>query len=69
MLVSVYLFRHGYYVHWDRLDRKHGQFIKKLNACLDRRGSKEEGKYDRYRAYLFDFWQAFVEPLASFYEA
>ena len=70
VLVSIYLFRHGYYVNWDQLDGKHRQFMKQLNACLDRRKLRvtDAEKYERYRIYLFNFWQPFVEPLAAFYD-
>ena len=42
----------------------------RLNACLDRRKLRETDaeKYERYRTYLFNFWQPFVESLEAFYD-
>lgn len=66
LVVSIYLYCYELYVNWDEIDQRHGQFMQKLNACHDRRGSRQKGLYEEYVGYLTSFFEKHVEPHADF---
>lgn len=67
LLVSMYLYACGYHVDWTALDEKQNKFLGKLNACHDRRTSKNRAKYHRYQRFLVNFFKRYVTPLDDFY--
>lgn len=67
LLVSLYLYVCGYYVNWTKLDAKKNKFIDKLNACHDRRDSKNRKKYHNYQGWLINFFERYVKPYDDFY--
>ncbi len=67
LLVSLYLYLHAYYVDWQELDKKQNKFLKKLNACHDRRESVNVKKYRSYQNLLVRFFKKYVVPHEEFY--
>ena len=62
-VVSVYLLLHGRYVEWGRVDQKEKAFLKRINACLERRDSKDAGLVATYEGYLVQLWRRFVKDV------
>lgn len=63
-VVSVYLLVHGRYVRWGDIDGVHGKFLRKINACLDRRGTADGGQLLRhYEGLLTSFWRRYVDDI------
>jgi fido (protein-threonine AMPylation protein) len=69
MIVSVYLYMHGYYLDWEDINRKKGKFISKINSCHDRADSVNENMKEKYRGYLVNFVMRRVENHSEFYES
>jgi Fic family protein len=67
LLVSLYLYVHAYYVNWAKLYGKKNKFLRKLNACHNRRDSENRKMYRRYQGYLSDFFERYVKPHDEFY--
>lgn len=63
----MYLYACGYRVDWTALDERQSKFIRKLNACHDRRASKNRAKHRRYQRFLVNFFKRYVTPLDDFY--
>ena len=54
-VVSVFLHLHGWLAEWGRLERKDGQFIKRINNVNEKTTAQTD--YDRL---LVDFWKRYV---------
>lgn len=66
LLITLYLRHHGYYISWKKLEEKQkNEFLKKLNACHLREGTK---LYKEYLEHLYNFWERFVIPFSELKE-
>lgn len=62
VIVSVYLYIHGYYVLWAKFDGpNNAEFIKKLNECHKRMDSGF--RFERYFQYLYSFVKKYIVSL------
>lgn len=60
VLLQLYLTQYDLQVNWERLDRKHGKFMGKINACLNRRSGHKVAFENQFK-HLNTFWQSYVE--------
>jgi fido (protein-threonine AMPylation protein) len=64
ILLHLYLTQHHLQVNWERIDQKHGKFMHKINACLDRRAGHKDA-FNRQFTHLNTFWKGCIEVLES----
>jgi len=64
ILITLYLSHHGFYPLWKKLEEtKKNEFLRKLNMCHLR---EREQMFEKYFAYLCEFWRQFVIPKTDF---
>ncbi len=75
LIVSIYLHLHGIYVDWDRVDRAHGTFVKRMNNCHKRaKGARNQTYYDpeqyeEYFGYVLSYWEKCLSPIDDFHRS
>ncbi len=58
LLVSLYLDYYGYYVNWDALEKRKGDWFRKLNDCHNRQN--QASLYVKYLDYLANYFSRYV---------
>lgn len=56
-VVSVYLQLHGWLVEWGRLEKKDGEFLKRINNVIEKGTAQTD-----YDGFLVGFWRRYVVP-------